>query len=209
MLSPVVWLLVRFFDECCGGRGVRGVAGGDGGVGDQLRVGAHRDVALVAVEASRGALAAVAGVGVCGGYDPVLSDAARDAHLVVGARLEVLARNGGQQLGRVGRVGAEGPAPHRLKHRRGVLGELCHQRPARRGVLPVAHSLAARGVVVVSAQHRPQPRPEARRVRRGERLADRAAQHRDSVPAGLGADPSGGCPTAPPWRALNASTGRN
>ncbi len=172
------------FDECCGGGGVGGVAGGDGGVGDDLGVGVHSDVALVAVEASRGALAAVAGVGIDRGYDTVRCDTTRDAHPPVGALLEVLAHDRGQQLSGLGRVSAQRPALHRREHRRGVRGEPCHQRLARSPVLPVAIRLRSRRVGVAAAKHRSQLLLKAPRGRRGQRLTHRAGQHRDSVLSG-------------------------
>ena len=157
---------------------------GGGGVGDDLGVGVHSDVALVAVEASRGALAAVAGVGIDRGYDTVRCDTTRDAHPPVGALLEVLAQDRGQQLNRLGGGSAQVPPLHRREHRRGVRGEPCHQRLTRSGVLPVAIRLRSRRVSVAAAKHRPQLLLKAPRSRRRQRPTHRAGQHRDSVLSG-------------------------
>jgi hypothetical protein len=66
----------------------------------RVRIG--RDVALVAVEAVRGRLVPVAGLGVDGGDDSIRRGALEDPKAAVVGLLDVLAGHGGQQLSRLG-----------------------------------------------------------------------------------------------------------
>ena len=130
-------------DEFWCGLGVGGVGWGDGGGGDQFGVGVHRGVALVAVEASRGALVAVAGVGVHSGQDPVLGHAPSDHEAPAAVLAQVLAGHRGQHLGGLAERAVEFAALERGEHRGRVRAETVHQFLSGPGVVPVAVRLGA------------------------------------------------------------------
>jgi hypothetical protein len=86
-------------DEVLSHTGIAGVAGGDRGVGDDLGVGIHRDVTLVAVEAPRLGLVPVAGLGVDDRDHPVLGHLGSDAKRSAVIFFQVLNDHGGEEAG--------------------------------------------------------------------------------------------------------------
>ena len=112
----------------------------------------HCGVALVAVEASRGAL-----VGRDGRRDPQwtgsgLGHAPSDHEKPAAVLAQVLAGHRGQQLSGLAERAAQLAALDRGEHRGGVRAETVHQLLSGPGIVPVAVRLGARGVV--TAQRR-------------------------------------------------------
>ena len=104
------------------------------------------------------------------------SGLAGDAEPAVVARLEILADHGGQQLSRPSDLAAEVPSVQHAEAGERVSSQLGHELLAGGRVVPVTDRLAARGVVVVAGEHRPQLCFQAV-VDGGEELADRGADH--------------------------------
>jgi hypothetical protein len=113
-------------------------------------------VTLVAVEAAGLSLVAVPGLGVDDGDGPVLGHLAGDAKHAVVARFEVLASHRRQQLRGFGHLDVEFATLEDPETGEGVDSQPGHESFAGGGVVPIAARLAARRVVVVAAQHRPQ-----------------------------------------------------
>src|SRR6266508_5210006 len=147
-------VFVEVVDEVFGHAGIAGVARRDHCVGDDLAVGVHRQVALVAIEAAGGGLVAVAGLGVHGGDHPVLGHPAGDAKGAVIGLLQVLAHHLGQQLGRLAQLDAKLPALQHRQAREGVAGPGVDERVAGLGVVPVDLGLGRAGVVVAASKRR-------------------------------------------------------
>ena len=114
----------------------RRVAGGcraDLGRADDLAVGVHREVTLVAVEAVGGGLVAMACFGVDGGDDPVGCGAFEDAEAAVVGLFDILAGDGGQQHGRLGDPRVQPLVPQGVVGPVAVADQGVHQRlPSRR-----------------------------------------------------------------------------
>ncbi len=148
-----------------------------------------RQMALVAVEAVRGALASVAGVGVHGRDDAVPRYPPRNHEAPAVVLLEVLPHHGRTELARPLDVPVELPALQHPQAARYIGRQLVDERPRGLAVLPVARRLPRGPVVVIALQHRPQLGPESGRIealRLPQQPAERRAEQRHRVLRGDG-----------------------
>jgi hypothetical protein len=90
------------------------------------------------------------------GDHPILRHPARDAEHPVGIAVEVLADHAGQQPRRLIHLGDQLPPVQRPHQRHRIPSQRVHQGRPRRRIVVVAHRFTRTGVVVVTAQQRPQ-----------------------------------------------------
>jgi hypothetical protein len=131
------------------------LARADLGLGDDLAVRVDGHMALVAVKAAGVRLVPVAGLGIDHADHPIRGHPLGDHKAAVGPLLDVLADDGGQQLGRLGDLGAELQTTQRPKDPVAIAEQGVDQLLARGRILPVTHRLARGLVVVIAGQRRP------------------------------------------------------
>jgi hypothetical protein len=122
-------------------------------------------MALVAVEPARVRLVTVAGLGVDHRDDPIRRHPVGDDEAAVGGLLDVLADDGGQQLGRLGDLGTEPLAAERTQGPVAVAEQRIHQLFPGGWVVPVADRLACLLIIVITLERRAHRRGQLRRTR--------------------------------------------
>ena len=172
-------------DEVFGDAGVAGVARGDRGRGDDLRVRVDRGVALVAVEPARGGLVPVPGVAGPRWRSP---DPCATRRAIRNTPSGPVSRSWPSTVANsaaaCSTASASSAAIQQREHREPVAGPGVDQLLAGGPVVPVDLRLAVADVVVPAAQHRPQLRRPARRSATREQPAHRRADQRDGVHRG-------------------------